>query len=46
MATFLLDLSKVANDKNTLIKTFKFRLMSPVFVGGEIFAQAKYNVLD
>ena len=44
MATFLLDLaSKVANDKNTLIKTFKFRLMSPVFVGGEIFAQAKYN---
>ena len=44
MATFLLDLAaQVANKKNIFIKSFKFRLMSPVFVGGEIFAQAKNN---
>ena len=44
MATFLLDLAaQVANKKNIFIKSFKFRLLSPVFVGGEIFAQAKNN---
>ena len=42
LATFLLDLaSKVANDMKVEIKKFSFRLMSPVFVGGEIFAEAK-----
>ena len=45
MATFLLDLaSKVTKEKNKIIKKFNFRLLRPVFVGGEIFAQAKNNI--
>ena len=40
MATFLLDLvNNIINNKQKLIK-FTFRLKSPVFVGGTIFAQA------
>ena len=40
MATFLLDLiSNIITNKQKLIK-FTFRLKSPVFVGGTIFAQA------
>jgi 3-methylfumaryl-CoA hydratase len=42
MATFLLDLVEniIKHSKNKLIK-FSFKLKSPVFVGGTIFAQAK-----
>jgi len=44
MATFLLDLAaKISKDKGKIIKKFNFRLMSPVFVGGTIFAEAKNN---
>ncbi len=42
MATFLLDLAaKISKDKEKKIKKFNFRLMSPVFVGGKIIAEAK-----
>ncbi len=45
MATFLLDLaSNVANNRGVEIKKFSFRLISPVFVGGEISAQAKTKI--